>query len=86
MPQVTKQDFASALKDLGHDPKDYEGKKMTLDGMVELYGFDEDIIIDAIDRKHIAAHYDYKNDTIWVDALDAAHFFYCVTSEAGLYA
>ena len=85
MPQVTKQDFATALRELGHNPSDYQGKKLTLGGMSELYGIDEDAIVDAIDLKQISAHYDFKNDTIWVDALDAAHFFYCVASESGLF-
>ena len=86
MPQVDKATFASALTEMGHDPQDYAGKKLSLASMAELYEIEEDIIIEAIDRKHVAAHYDYSNDTIWVDALDAAHFFYCITAEAPLYA
>ena len=46
----------------------------------------EDQVLEAIDLRHIAAHYDYHADTIWVDALDAAHFFFCIRSEAHLYA
>ena len=41
--------------------------------MSALYEIDQDAILDAIELKHIAAHYDFSNDTIWVDALDAAH-------------
>ena len=53
--------------------------------MSELYEIDTDHILDAIDRKLISAHYDYNADIIWVDALDAAHFFYCIKNEAHLY-
>ena len=84
-PQVTKDEFVSALNDLGHDPQQYHGQRLTLDGMSELYEMDQDTILEAIDLKHINAHYDFKKDTIWVDALDAAHFFYCVQSEAKFY-
>jgi hypothetical protein len=85
-PQVTKQEFEFALKEMGHDPDDYRGKQLSLDAMCEVYGLEEDIILDAIKFKHIDAHYDFRKDTIWVDALDAAHFYYCVRSEAHLYA
>lgn len=86
MPQVDKKAFASALVEMGHNPSDYAGKKLSVDGMSSLYEIDSELILDAIDRKNIAAHYDYINDTIWVDALDAAHFYYCIKSEANLYA
>lgn len=86
MPQVDKASFTNALAEMGHDPANYSGKKLSLAAMSELYEIDQDIIVEAIDRKHIAAHYDYSNDTIWVDALDAAHFFYCTRAEAPLYA
>jgi hypothetical protein len=84
-PQVTKKAFASALEDLGHDPAQYSGQRLSLDGMSELYEIKSDAILEAIDRKHIHAHYDYHADTIWVDALDAAHFYYCLQNEAHLY-
>jgi hypothetical protein len=84
-PQVTKEAFASALLDMGHNPDDYAGKRLSLAGMCELYDLEEDTILEAIELRHIAAHYDYMNDTIWVDALDAAHFFFCIRSEAHLY-
>jgi hypothetical protein len=42
--------------------------------------------MDAVDLKKIAAHYDYRNDVIWVDALEAAHFYYCVRNESPFYA
>ena len=86
MPQVDKDSFKNALIELGHNPADYSGKKLSIEGMSELYELDSDIIMDAIDHKSIAAHYDYTNDTIWVDALDAAHFYYCIRAEANLYA
>ena len=78
--QITKEVFAQALSDLGHNPTDYAGQRLSLSGMCELYGLNEDSVIEAIDLKHIHAHYDYKHDTIWVDALDAAHFYFCVKS------
>jgi len=84
-PQITKSEFASALVDLGHRPEDYVGQRLSLQGMEELYGLEQDVIVEAISRQHIDAHYDYRNDTIWVDALEAAHFFYCVRSEAEFY-
>jgi len=85
-PQVSREAFASALLELGHNPDTYRGQRLSLSSMCELYDIDDDIILDAIDLKQIAAHYDYLNDTIWVDALDAAHFFFCIKSEAHLYA
>lgn len=84
-PQVCKESFAAALRDLGHNPDDYRGKRLTFAGMCELYELPQDVILEAIDRRHIAAHYDYMADTIWVDALDAAHFYYCLRTEAPLY-
>jgi len=84
-PQVSKEAFASALKELGHDPDKYRGQNLSLAGMSELYEIEEDTILEAIDLRHIAAHYDYHHDTIWVCALDAAHFYYCIKSEAHLY-
>lgn len=85
-PQVSKQDFELALKEMGHDPEDYRGKRLSLAGICGVYGLEEDIVIEAIKLRHIAAHYDYGQDTIWVDALDAAHFYYCIRAEAHLYA
>jgi hypothetical protein len=84
-PQVSKEAFASALRDLGHDPNTYQGQRLSLAGMCELYDLEQDAVLDAIDMRHIAAHYDYHNDTIWVDALDAAHFFFCLRHEAHFY-
>ncbi|MFW7377421.1 MAG: hypothetical protein ACOH5I_01275 [Oligoflexus sp.] len=77
-PQVDKETFRQALTELGHNPDHYAGKRISLSGMSELYEIDQDLILEAIDGKKIAAHYDYQNDTIWVDALDAAHFYYCI--------
>ena len=85
-PQVDKEFFLKALSELGHDPEQYIGKRLSLEGMAELYGLDQDVIIEAIDLKQIAAHYDYMADTVWVDALDAAHFYFSIRNEAHLYA
>lgn len=83
--QVTKEAFVQALAEMGHDPKQWEGQKITLDGMAELYEMEPDSIIEAIDANQVRAHYDYGADTIWIDALDAAHFFYCLRSQAVFY-
>jgi hypothetical protein len=85
-PQITREEFAFALREMGHNPEDYRGKQLSLDAMCEVYDIDEDIVIEAIKLAHINAHYDYRKDTIWIDALDAAHFYYCIRAEAGLYA
>ena len=84
-PQVLKEDFANALKELGHDPEAYRGKRLSFAGLCELYELDQDLVLEAIDRRMIAAHYDYQRDTIWVDALDAAHFYFCLRSQAALF-
>lgn len=84
-PQISKEFFKRALRELGHDPVQYEGKRLTLSAVAELYDLEQDLILEAIDRQQISAHYDYMRDTIWIDALDAAHFFYCIKSEAPLY-
>ena len=85
-PQVSKEDFSQALIEMGHDPASYQGKRLSLGGMCSLYELDQDAILEAIDMRQIAAHYDYLADTIWVDALDAAHFYFCLRQEAHLYA
>jgi hypothetical protein len=81
---ISKNDFALALSELGHNPADYAGKKLTLTGMAELYEVEEDSILGAVEAKLLSAHYDYSKDTIWVDALEAAHFYYCVKMENDL--
>lgn len=78
--QVSKDMFKKALSELGHNPSEYEGKKLTLKNMCEVYEFSHDDLISEIEKKSLSAHYDYKNDNIWVDALEAAHFFYCKRS------
>lgn len=84
-PQVSKEAFAAALADMGHDPATYRGQRLSLAGMCELYELQQDSVLDAIDARHVAAHYDYMNDTIWVDALDAAHFYFCVQHQAQMF-
>lgn len=83
--QISRKVFEEALVELGHDPQQYIGKRLSLTSMGELYGIEQETIIEAIDNKLVSAHYDYKRDTIWIDALDAAHFFYCVTSKNAVY-
>lgn len=85
MAQVEKTLFIQALEELGHDPSHYADQRLTLEGMSELYELDTDIIVDAIDKKVIAAHYGYKNDDIWIDGLEAAYFYFCTRNEAHLY-
>lgn len=84
-PQIDKKNFKKALEEMGHDPNQWKGKRLTLDGMSKLYEIEERNILEAIKKKLIDAHYDYTQDTIWVDALDAAHFYYCIKNEAHLY-
>ena len=79
--QISKDIFKKALLELGHDPDQYEGKKITLSNMCDIYSFSHDELISEIEKKYLSAHYDYKNDNIWVDALEAAHFFYCKKSD-----
>lgn len=83
--QVDKKTFKKALSELGHDPAQWEGQRLPLTKMTDIYEINESLVMEAIDRKLIDAHYDYKKDTIWVDALDAAHFFFCIKNEAHLY-
>ena len=78
--QVSMTVFENALSELGHDPSLYRGQRLTITNMCKLYEMSQDSILDAIDQRQIAAHYDYFNDTIWIDALAAAHFYYCVRS------
>lgn len=85
MQQIDQAMFIKALQELGHDPRDYQGQKISLDQMVTLYDFEKDDVLDAIEKKILSAHYDYKMDTIWVDALEAAHFYYCVRSRSDLF-
>jgi len=75
--QVTRQNFEQALLELGQDPAHYKGKRLNLKGFCELYEQSEEAALDAIEIGLMEAHYDYKNDCIWVDALDAAHYYYC---------
>ena len=84
--QVSKETFAKALAELGHDPEIYRGQRLNLSGMSELYDLSVDAILDAIELRLIAAHYDYFNDTIWVDALDAAHFYFCLRHQSNIFA
>ena len=84
-PQVSKETFVQALRELGHDPALYDGKRLSLSAMSELYELNPDSVLEAIDRKEMAAHYDYVCDTIWVDALEAAHFYYCICSTNALF-
>ncbi|MBP6217202.1 MAG: hypothetical protein KA436_01295 [Oligoflexales bacterium] len=76
--QVDKRMFASALRELGHDPSQFEGQKLSLENMAQIYEFETDALLEAIEKKALNAHYDYKHDHIWIDALEAAHFYYCV--------
>lgn len=85
VPQVDRTMFVKALREMGHNPDDYSGKRLSMAGMCELYDLEDVAIIDAIENRLLAAHYDYKLDTIWIDALEAAHFYFCVRNEAHLY-
>lgn len=83
--QIDKASFASALKELGHDPLMFQGQKISMTNMAKAYNFNQEQLLEAIEKKALSAHYDYMNDTIWIDALEAAHFYYCVTSTNSLF-
>ena len=83
--QISREIFETALTELGHDPGDYRGKRLSLSQMSELYDLEQDIILDAVDQCLVSVHYDYQKDVIWVDALEAAHFFYCLKSNSALF-
>ena len=83
--QIERKDFELALKELGHDPDHYRGKKISLQRYCDDFEINKDDVITAIERHMISAHYDYKNDEIWLDALDGAHFYYCARSKSQLF-
>lgn len=84
--QVSQEQFEEALLELGHDPNDYRGKKLSLVGMCSLYGIPEETLVEAIRLKRLKAHYDFGLDQIWIDALEAAHFYFSIRNESHLYA
>jgi hypothetical protein len=84
--QVSREAFAEALVELGHDPSEYSGHRLAIESVSEVYNIDHDILIEAIDRKYLQAQYDYEKDTFWLDALEVAHFYYCIKTEAKFYA
>ena len=79
--QITKKDFALAMEELGHDPKRFQGKKINLVDMAKIYNYKIPYLLDEIEQKTLEAHYDYVSDKIWIDAFDAAFFYYCDQSE-----
>ena len=83
-PQISKEIFVQAMAELGHDPKAYSGKKISLSDVAELYDMSIEILHEAIARNHLTAYYASK-DQIFVDAIDAAHLYYCIQTEAPLY-
>ncbi|MBI2602307.1 MAG: hypothetical protein HYW48_04555 [Deltaproteobacteria bacterium] len=83
-PQVEMEDFTRALRELGHDPDKFRGQKISLQNMARLYHFEESSLREAVEKGAITAHYDYRNDVILVDALEAAHFYYCVHTHKNL--
>lgn len=74
---ISRETFEKALTELGQDPSQYRGQRLHLEGFCELYTIEEAEAIDAIENGMIQAHYDYKKDCIWIDALEAAHYYYC---------
>ena len=63
--QISRQDFSKALKELGHEPEHYRGKKLPLVKLLDQYKLEEEEVLNAIEKKMIAAHYDYYNDIIF---------------------
>ena len=74
---ISRETFEMALTELGQDPSLYKGQRLAFAGFCELYSIDEEDALDAVEAGLIQAHYDYQNDCIWIDALEAAHFYYC---------
>lgn len=83
--QVDKNIFKDALIQLGHNPSDYEGKKISLKKVEEIYGIFDEALFEAIKKDLLHAFYDVKSDTIFVDALEIAYFYFCVKSYSDLY-
>jgi len=83
--QVDRQIFSQALQELGHNPDDYSGKKVSLRGVMSLYELSQEELLQAIESKRLCAHYDYQKDVIWIDALEAAHYYYCLRSQEALF-
>lgn len=83
--QVTLENFANALLELGHDPAEYRGKKIALESICDVYDLEPDLLADAINDKTLSVHYDINQDKIWLDALEIAHFYYCIKSQLQLF-
>ncbi len=77
---VERDMFIKALQELGINPKEFEGQKLSLKNMAEIYDFQYDALLEAVQNSMLKVYYSYTEDTMWVDALEAAHFYYCVTS------
>ena len=84
-PQVNRENFIKAIEEMGHDPSQWVGKHLSIENSMDIYNFEETDLLDAIEKGLIEAQYDYPNDTLWLDALDVAHFSFCVLNEAHLY-
>ena len=84
-PQVDRENFIKAITELGHDPNQWVGKQLSIEKSIEIYKLKESDLLDAIDKDLIQAQYDYPKDTLWLDALDVAHFSFCILNEAHLY-
>ena len=83
--QIDRETFAKALKELGHDPVEYAGKKLSLSGVASIYELSQEEVLKAVETKKLCAHYDYQKDIIWMDALEVAHYYYCLRSQQSLF-
>ncbi|MBC62524.1 MAG: hypothetical protein CMP11_08700 [Zetaproteobacteria bacterium] len=78
MSQIEKKFFAKSLEELGYDPLLYQSQKISLEKMAMIYNFNLSSLLDAIEAKKLNANYNYQENRIWVDTLEAAYFHYCV--------
>lgn len=85
MQQIEKSYFIKALVELGHNLEEYQGKKLNLIDMSKIYEIEPEVILEAIEKKIVPGNYDYQSDTIWIDAIEAAYFYFCIKNEAHLY-
>lgn len=84
--QINRELFKDALRQLGHAPELFEGKKLTLKTVQDIYNIQEDTIHEAVEKGSLQAYYDPFDDTVLLDALEVAYLFFCARSYEDLIA